>query len=287
MDLSKINYSLYDDIMFFASATETSLELLSDKIGISKLTLQNIKNGKSTTKDVLEKIYSYIYANNYRLNKVKEEFFKEEYEKVLFHGSKKGLGLINYSGSRSNCDFGNGFYLGELYDSALSFVSSFSDSSIYSFKFRNTNDLQIVRFKTDIEWMLAICYFRGTIKKYENHPRIISIINKINDADLIIAPIADNKMFNIMNAFANVDINQDVALHSLSASQLGLQYVFRTEKALNELEILERHYICEAEKAEAIKQTNNRSMEIETKLKLAKMKYKNGLFIEELFNEGI
>ena len=62
--------------------------------------------------------YSYVFNNNYRINTVKEELLKEKYDKVLFHGSKKGLSKILVTGFRNNCDFGNGFYLGETYNQA-------------------------------------------------------------------------------------------------------------------------------------------------------------------------
>lgn len=47
---------------------------------------------------------------------------KEKYGDVLFHGSKNGLSEVTISGSRDNCDFGKGFYLGEIYHQALSFL---------------------------------------------------------------------------------------------------------------------------------------------------------------------
>ena len=135
--------------------------------------------------------------------------------------------------------------------------------------------------------MLAISYCRGTITQYENHPLLMSIKDKINSADIIIAPIADNKMFNIISSFAFSDINQDVALQTLSDSSLGLQYVIKTNEAKKKSECIEKYYICNNEKEETKKETDKRSLEIETKLKQAKMKYKNGLFIEEIFNERV
>ena len=278
MNLTELPYPLYKDIMLYLEAAHVSLEAFSNKIGLSKTTLQNIKNGQETSKDVLEKVYSYIYVNKYRLNKVKSEYLKEEKETILFHVPKVG-------GERGfNRNFGNGVYLCEEYNNALSYTSSYNDCSINAYRLNNIQDLNTVRFNIDLEWMLAICYCRGTIKQYENHPILMSIKNKINTADIIIAPIADNKMFSIISSFAQMDINEDVALHSLSASSLGLQYVIKTQKAMERLECIEKYYICNNEKEEAKKETDKRSLEIETKLKLAKMKYKNGLFIEEIFN---
>lgn len=65
-----------------------------------------------------------------------------------------------------------------------------------------------------------------------------------------------------MAQFAEGEINVDVALHSLSASKLGLQ--------------------SEPERKDCRKLLNERSYEKDTKLKLAKRQFKTGLYIEEI-----
>ena len=102
---------------------------------------------------------------------------QEKYKNVLFHGSKKGLEEIKFNGSRDKCDFGTGFYLGETYNQALSFICEFENSSIYSFKF-DLSDLKVYKFETDLNWMLALCYYRGTLKEYSNHPIVKELINR-------------------------------------------------------------------------------------------------------------
>ena len=235
-----------------------------------------------TIESVYEKFYSYVYDCKYRLNSVKEELLKESTKKtVLFHGSKFGLSYINIDGSRKNCDFGSGFYLGETYSQALSFVCENEKSSVYSF-ICDLKGLKIERLDCSIEWMVAICYYRGTIKEYENTEIVKKIIDRIEAADVIIAPIADNRMFYIMTLFVNGEINADVALHSLSASKLGMQYIFKTEKSIKSLIPIEKYYLCKKEKNDCQKRLNQRSLEIDTKLKMAKREYRDGLFVEEL-----
>lgn len=102
--------------------------------------------------------------------------------------------------------------------------------------------------------MLAICYHRGTRGPYSDSEKIKHIEDKINTADVIIAPITDNKMFYVMAQFTDGEINADVALHSLSASKLGFQYIFKTEKALNKLIPIEKYYLCAPERDECKKQ---------------------------------
>ena len=83
--------------------------------------------------------------------------------------------------------------------------------------------------------MLAVCYYRGTLKDYALNRRGDEIVAEVEASDVVVAPIADNKMFYVMAQFTDGEINADVALHSLSASKLGLQFIFKTDKALQNL----------------------------------------------------
>lgn len=48
---------------------------------------------------------------------------------------------------------------------------------------------------------IKIAYHRGTLDKYDNHPIIKEIVNESRNCDYIIAPIADNRMFQIIGLF--------------------------------------------------------------------------------------
>lgn len=279
-------YRIKEDIEFIIETEKINKLELSKKTGISRVTLDGIAKNGTTIDSVYEKFYSYVYDCNYRINAVKEEIIKEKYGEVLFHGSKNGLSQVSVTGSRNNCDFGNGFYLGETYNQALSFVCENDKSSVYSFRY-SLKDLNLCRFDCSMEWMLAICYYRGTLGSYSDNEKVRNIIDKVNKADVVIAPIADNKMFYVMAQFTEGEINADVALHSLSASKLGFQYIFKTDKALNKLTPIEKYYLCMPERDDCKKSLIERGFEIDTKLRLAKREFKTGLYIEEIFNEKV
>ena len=283
----KINceYKIKDDIGFIIEAEKINVLELSEATRISRTTINAVEKRGSAADEVYEKLYSYIYKRNYRINSVKEELIKEKYGSVLFHGSKNGLSDITVSGSRNNCDFGNGFYLGQTYNQALSFVCEYDRASVYSFRY-SLEGLECVEFDCSLDWMLAICYFRGTIKKYAESERVQKVIKKIEGADVIIAPIADNKMFYVMSQFAEGEINADAAIHSLSASRLGLQYIFKTDRALKNLIPIERYYLSAPEREDCRRALVLRGYEIDTKLKLAKREFRSGLFIEELLKRN-
>ena len=84
--------------------------------------------------------------------------------------------------------------------------------------------------------MLAICKYRGTIKQYEENPLIVKIMKEVMDAD---APIADNKMFNVMASFAFCDINADVAIHSFTI-EIDTRFLMK----LFDVDLLNRNYFA-------------------------------------------
>jgi len=277
----KCDYNIREDIGFILESEKMNTLELSEKTKVSRTTLDGITKSGKARDDVCEKIYSYAYENKYRINSVKEELIKEKYHDVLFHGSKNGLSEVTVIGARDNCDFGKGFYLGETYSQALSFVCEMEKSSVYSFKYTLEN-LKIKRFQCDLEWMIAICYYRGKLRDFSSNPMVNKIVAEVETADVVIAPIADNKMFYVMSQFIEGEINADVALHSLSASKLGLQFVFKTEESLKNLVPIEKYYLSNPEREDCRKLLNERSYEIDTKLKLAKREFRTGLYIEEI-----
>lgn len=280
------DYRIRDDIGFILEAEKLTVSELSERTGVSRSTLNEIEKTGKARDDVCEKIYAYAYEKKYRINSVKEELTKEKYGDVLFHGSKTGLNEIKANGSRDNCDFGKGFYLGETYFQALSFVCEKPGSSIYEFRY-SPEDLRVKKFECDLEWMLAVCFYRGSLGEYASDNRIRRLVEQIEAADVIIAPIADNKMFYIMTQFAEGEINADVAVHSLSASNLGMQYVFKSEKSLENLMPIERYYVSNPEREDCKRQLIERGFGIDTKLKLAKREFKAGLYVDEILRKEI
>lgn len=279
-DFKYINFLIAKDIKFALNSEKLTFEDLSKKTLISRSALNDIIFSSLASNENLEKFYSYLYRKGYRLNKIKGEVLKEIYKDklILFHGSKEGLNDIAIEKGRENCDFGKGFYLSESYSSAAEFISTYPHSSIYSFSF-DMSSLNVVIYDVSLEWMIMVCYFRNKLDEFKDNPLIKKELEKIEKADIIIAPIANNKMFFIMNRLVKEDISVEVALHSLSASSLGKQYVIKTNKALERLKVEERFYISSLEKNEYENILYKRADEIETKLKYVRREFKEETYL--------
>lgn len=280
----KNRFDVGKDLSLVLLENDYTAEEVADAIGISRRTFFNVlSNSVMPSDDTLEKIYSFIYKDGYRLNKLKEEIYKDTGKLVLFHGAKQEIQEISENGSRNKCDFGPAFYLSESFKQAANFVCDYDKSSIYTF-FLEKDGLKIKEFNCDLDWMIAVCYYRGTIDEYIDHPKVKKIISEIIKADVIIAPIADNKMFQIMQLFSDGEITTEEAYHSLSSSSLGKQYVLRSKKAINNLKQLNRLYLCREEKEECFNDVYAHARYVESELREAQRKYRReGLFIDELF----
>jgi hypothetical protein len=138
-------------------------------------------------------------------------------------------------------------------------------------------------FGVDQDWMLMIAYFRGKLKEFENAPKVLGLVEQIRDVDYIIAPIADNRMFEIIDRFIDGEITDVQCQHCLSATNLGNQYVFVTRKALQQVHILEHCYLAKEEK-EYYLRSRRESVDLNRdKVKIAGKQYRGqGKYIEEI-----
>ena len=132
--------------------------------------------------------------------------------------------------------------------------------------------------------MIAILAYRGSIDSYINHPKVKKVIDKIKSCDYIIAPIADNTMYDILEEFASKQITDEQCLHCLSANQLGKQIVFLNDEACKHLKIVKKFYLSNSERID-IKKIRESNNEIGyQKVLLAKQEYRrSGKYIDELF----
>ena len=179
-------------------------------------------------------------------------------------------------------DFGNGFYCGESLEQSAMFVATHKKSSLYMLKFE-PSDLLCKEFSVNREWMIMIAYYRGRLDQYAETEIVKQLINSNEGIDYIIAPIADNRMFEIIDSFIDGEITDVQCQHCLSATNLGRQYVFVSQKALDKITLLERCFLTESEKESYLKtRQENFNMNMD-KVKLARKQYRNqGKYIEDI-----
>lgn len=281
--------NLVKDIESIRELFGLTKEDFSKRVGISRMNLSRYENGTvEPTKSSLERIYDYPYSEKFFLNRAKELLFIDNKGEniLLFHGSKFGLDEIKYDHLIGTKDFGEGFYLGETYISASTWVCEYKESSVFAFYLTNFNKLKVKTFSVDREWLYAILYYRNALKKFKLSEEVVKIINDINSSDVIIAPIADNQMYDTINRFAIGEISDEQCIHALSATNLGMQYVLKTKNAIDQLNLIDHMYLCEQEKrdCQSIKIDNSNVGRNKAQLSIREFA-RQGKFIYEIFKE--
>ncbi len=286
-----MKYKVNKDLLLIREFFSINQSKMSEILKVDRTTIARIENEKIYPRiELIDRIYNYAFLNNLNLNIQKEMFYKDLLKKehvLLVHASKDEIiGDIDINYGRKNNDFGHGFYCGEAYDKSSTFVCKFDHPSIYFIDFNPIN-LNKLEFEVDTKWMLTIAYFRGRLDKYKETILVKNIIKQFENIDYVIAPIADNRMFQIIDTFIDGEITDVQARYSLSATNLGKQYVFISKKSIEKLTILERCYLCSKEK-EYYKDEQTKFLNIgNDKVKLARINYKNkGKYIGEIINES-
>ena len=284
-----MNYNFPEDMKSIREILGLSQSEFAEQIGVEQVTVSRNELGKTEpSAGLLEAVYAYAFAKNVKINRLKEMLWRDDLlqsEKLLFHGAKSEItGNIDIHRGRQNNDFGQGFYTGESYEQAISFVSGFEHSSVYYIRFDDSN-LKCKWYKVDQEWMMTIAYYRGVLDEYKDHPVIQKLIEASKDCDYIIAPIADNRMFQIINSFIAGELTDEQCKHCLAATNLGMQYIFISERAVSQAKLIERCYISDNEKEYYKRVRFEESVLGDNKVKLARKQYRGqGRYIDEILS---
>ena len=177
-------------------------------------------------------------------NEVVDSYDKAD---VLFHGSKSGIVGDIKPNSRSACDFGKGFYMGEKIVQPLTLISGFDNPIFYYVKI-NYDGLKVLDLKLDLDWALLIAFSRGFMEEYKGSKLYEKYANRLNGYDLVRGYIADDKIFTSLTRFFNKSITDVALINCLLAMDLGKQTVAITEKACNQIKIIDKRKINEFEK---------------------------------------
>lgn len=281
------DFALCTDIEIVMELLDITAKDLADNIGVTPTTISRWrKREEKVSSSNLNAFYNFAFRKGIRLNKIKEQLFKEDCGRnsiILFHGAKTYIdGRISIEKSKSTNDFGRGFYCGESLEQSAMFVANYPESSLYILEFDKT-DLSYTQLNVDRDWMLLIAYFRNKLNDYAKHPVILDLLSKLEGVDYIVAPIADNRMFEIIDSFIDGEITDVQCQHCLSATNLGNQYVFVTDKALSQLQILRHCYLASDEKSYYLSYKQEESRVGNDKVKVARKKYRGkGEYIEDI-----
>lgn len=205
---------------------------------------------------------------------------------ILYHGSKSGIEGKIQPKSRSQCDFGKGFYMGTEPSQALTLICDYDKSKFYIVSV-DTSKLNMVEVPADIEWAMLVAYHRGRMETIKDTYFYEKYRNMSKNMDLVIGSIANDRMFYVIDNFFIGNITNAALVGSLSALQLGKQYVAVTQKGCDavrvekeiELSHLERLFMKEVAEA-------NRAKGVSLANDICKNYRREGLFFDEILERA-
>lgn len=260
------------DLIFeIRNRLNASQEDLARMIGISYATVNRWENGHSQPNKAAQlRLYDICKERKVDL----EDIIQKKIEKsaanisssdrvILYHGSKSGIKGPIAPISRERCDFGKGFYMGTEPYQPLTLISDFEESKFYVISLDMTG-LRVLNVKPDLEWAVLVAYNRGKMDEVRGTSLYEHYAAMSNGYDVVVGSIANDRMFYVLDNFFLGNITDKALVMSLSALQLGKQYVAITEKACKQVKIeaevelsqLERVFLWDLSESNRVKGVN-------------------------------
>ena len=266
---------------------------LADLLNVSFATVNRWENEHTVPNKLAQStLYELCKSNNVPvydmiIDKIKETTGKIKVDKgrvLLYHGSKSGITENIEPKSRSRCDFGKGFYMGTEPSQALTLICDYDKSKFYIMSV-NLSDLKILDVPADLEWAMIVAYHRGRMETVKGTIFYNKYRDMANNTDMIVGSIANDRMFYVIDNFFVGNITDAALVNSLSALELGKQYVAITQKACDSIKIeheiklshLERQFLKEAAET-------NRAKGVSVANKICRDYRREGMFFDEILD---
>ena len=267
----------------------------AQQLNVTFATVNRWENGRAVPNKLAQsKMYDLckeksVPVYDMTLEKISEtaETIKPETNRVLlYHGSKASIEGKIEPKSRKQCDFGKGFYMGTDPGQALTLICDYEKSKFYIVSVA-TDTLAQIEVPADIDWAMLVAYHRGRMEKING----TDFYNKYRDMtagkDLIIGNIANDRMFFVIDNFFVGNVTDTALIHSLSALQLGKQYVAVSQKGCDAVRIEAEINLSYLERL-FIKNTaeENRTKGISLANDICRNYRREGLFFDEILDKA-
>lgn len=156
----------------------------------------------------------------------------------LYHGSNVSIETVELSKSKHGKDFGRGFYLNpneiqakEMAEAKADFLGGKPTVSVFELDPKSIEQgvLKIKVFEDySKEWAEFVAMNRRNMTDVQAH-----------DYDVVIGPIADDKVGVQIRRFINGFISAEKLIEELRFKEKAVQYFFGTERAVKFLKLIE------------------------------------------------
>ena len=147
---------------------------------------------------------------------------------ILYHGSYITISSPNVSHSRNRLDFGTGFYLTNIYEQAKNWAARFRYRSYPCIV--NIYELNYECVQKEYRVKIFESYDKELLHFIIRNREGISV----EEYDIIIGGIANDKVFNAIELFQNGLISEDETLGRLKFEKPNWQMCIRNQEILND-----------------------------------------------------
>ena len=150
---------------------------------------------------------------------------------ICYHGSDTIVDIPKILESKRPLDFGGGFYVTTSETQARSWAIKVA--------YRNNNNHRCVnRYEFDLEKAkseLTVIHFEVADEKWLDFICANRSRKSTGDYDIVIGPVADDRVYRVVVEYENGDVDKETALKSLKVEALCDQILFPTENELDYL----------------------------------------------------
>ena len=268
----------------------------AEKLNVTFATVNRWENGRAVpNKLAQDKIYDLCKEHNVpvydivleKIEDASKSIELEQERELLYHGSKSGIEGKIEPKSRKQCDFGAGFYMGTESSQALTLICDYESAKFYIVSVAR-DELKVKDVPADIEWAMLVAYHRGRMETVKGTPFYDKYQAMTEENDLVIGSIANDRMFYVIDSFFQGSLTDEALVNSLSALELGKQYVAVTQKGCDAVRIekeipisyLEKLFMKEVSEANRVKGTSLAN-------DICKNYRREGLYFDEILEKAI
>ena len=236
-------------IKLIRSELKLTQEQLAHKIRVSPITVNRWENEKAEPTIMAQNVL-YELCKNAELDladRIVDLFTNHSEKLTLYHASRKGITGDIQPISRIHCDFGQGFYMGTEPVQPLTLICNEDKPMFYQLSV-DFSGLKTLSVDVNLDWAMLIAYYRGYMKGEEESPLYQKYAHMADDCDIIVGYIANDRMYQVLTDFFERRITDAALIASLSALNLGKQYVAITQKACDRIHIIEERKLSHLEK---------------------------------------
>lgn len=206
---------------------------------------------------------------------------------IVYHGSRGGLHGTIKPNSRPRCDFGCGFYMGDSEKQAKGLISEADTPTLYTLRLKLSEIPESrILILNGHDWLHTVLASRQKIAEFNRLNIAKRTLQNLERYDVIIGPIADDRMNEAMNRFSDYAITDKALLACLESVNYGNQYVAKTDFACSKIEVIGEK-ILRGKELDDIKQytRQKRSESRDIVLAMAQKYQRDGLYLNEILQQ--